>query len=95
MSREYYWEGLEPTGTQADHCYGRRIYIHRSQLHVSQVVTDTLNEASVWGGWDKNHNGWLGWELPLNRSEAQANYAWCRSVLEAYGYKQLDSRPWN
>ena len=92
--RTYYWEGLQPSGTMADYCYGRRIYIHKSELGEPQAVTDALNEACVWGGWDKNHDGWLGWELPIDQTEAQARYAQLRSVLKANGYTQLDTRPW-
>jgi len=93
MPREYYFEGLEPSGTLADHCYGRRIYIHRNGL-IPETVKKVLDFVSVWGGWDKNIDGWLGWELPINRAEAENAFFLARKVLEHERFRRLSNRPW-
>ena len=101
MEKKFYAESLNPTGTMADHCYGRRVYVHRSMLpdlfrdrgQQGEVVR-ILDDLSVGGGYDKNHSGWLGWELPIDPDSARSRQAAIIEVLDAHGFSQLAERPW-
>jgi hypothetical protein len=89
---QYY---IEPfTGTLADSCYGRRVYIHRADLRRDETepVVAVLNEVCPWSGSDKNHDGWLGWEMPITgHHEAIAKV---EAVMHEHGFEPLSSCPW-
>ena len=92
--KAFYAESLEPTGTMADYCYGRRVYIHRRIADQNPEIVEFLDSMSCWGGSDKDHDGWLGWELTIDREAAERLHWQICQKLQEEGFERLCQCPW-
>lgn len=90
--------------------YGSRVFLHDSQIRemlkgtscfIDQLphnsdhpIAKLLRKYSVWGGADKDFNGWWGYEVSTNPETATVALADIRKVLGEQGFEELKEAPW-